>query len=118
MAFTITDQGTTRVDFVFRAGEDLIQMGNGQLEFGLIVEDGEPGGDGDGDAPPLEPEDHPAECRNRIDGGLQNLATTLNTSNAPFVTSRVGNFHTHINRPENTLQYNALNRSRTLILTD
>lgn len=43
--FAISDQQLTFVNFVFRAGDDVIQLGNGKLVVGVIVDDG-PGGGG------------------------------------------------------------------------
>ncbi|MEN9578188.1 MAG: hypothetical protein RJA70_1197 [Pseudomonadota bacterium] len=39
LPFVVTDQQTTDVTFTFRAGDQLIELGNGRVHFGIAVED-------------------------------------------------------------------------------
>jgi hypothetical protein len=42
LPFTVLDQETTEVRLVFRAGEDVVELGNGRVNIGIDVIDGEP----------------------------------------------------------------------------
>jgi hypothetical protein len=46
VAFTIQDQETTSISFRFKAGDDVVELGNGMLVVSFDVDDGTSDGDG------------------------------------------------------------------------
>lgn len=76
MAFTVTDQEVLPLTFIFRSGEDMIELGSGRIEVGILVEDGPVEGSG--------PENDEATCSDGIDNDGNGLADCADASCEDF----------------------------------